>query len=278
MSLATERRVAKLETQLTPTELVLRWLAEAHAFDNFIAYTNSLIVAAAPEFPMDRLAREAQASAQLRNQKLPREQAERAVRHAIVGTVFRVQLVLRINVVAQEALDREVLVQAALSAYLGLAIAPSDEKRMDKGPIGVASIRDVAFARVNELHAMEAARVAVEERYLDARPALFPAALRAWTEQQTASERLAVMALRLAELDGAAPPADDDSAAFDARVAQLVADHVEPARSKAYDELGDGRRAMNVALRWLRPKVLGGDPRQATVAELDRVSMRPNTQ
>jgi hypothetical protein len=47
--------------------------------------------------------------------------------------------------------------------------------------------------------------------------------------------------------------------AFEARVAQLVADHVEPARSKAYDELGDGHRALGIAVRWLRPKLLADE-------------------
>ena len=32
---------------------------------------------------------------------------------------------------------------------------------------------------------------------------------------------------------------------------QLVADHVEPARVKALDEMGEGRRAASVAMRWL---------------------------
>jgi hypothetical protein len=39
-----------------------------------------------------------------------------------------------------------------------------------------------------------------------------------------------------------------------ARVEQLVADHVEPARVKALDEIGEGRRAASVAMRWLAPK------------------------
>ncbi len=48
------------------------------------------------------------------------------------------------------------------------------------------------------------------------------------------------------------PPADDPEA-FETRVAQLVADHAEPALVKAQDEMGDGRRAVAVAMRWLRP-------------------------
>jgi hypothetical protein len=30
---------------------------------------------------------------------------------------------------------------------------------------------------------------------------------------------------------------------------------VEPARVKALDELGEGRRAMSIAMRWLEPKL-----------------------
>jgi hypothetical protein len=94
----------------------------------------------------------------------------------------------------------------------------------------------------------------VERKHLDGVTALFPAAVREWAEQRTRSETLAVTAFRIAELDGFGPPPPDDEAAFDARVAQLVADHVEPARSKAYYELGDGRRGLSLAIGWLRSK------------------------
>ena len=50
--------LAHVEAQLTPTELVLRWLAEAHAYDSFGRYTASLLDADPNAFPMDRLARE----------------------------------------------------------------------------------------------------------------------------------------------------------------------------------------------------------------------------
>ena len=66
---------------------------------------------------------------------------------------------------------------------------------------------------------------------------------------------MAVIALRMAELDGADAPPADNPGAFDARVAALRSDLVEPARSKAYDELGDGRRAMTIAVGWLAPKL-----------------------
>jgi hypothetical protein len=61
------------------------------------------------------------------------------------------------------------------------------------------------------------------------------------------------------ELDGAEPAPPDDLMAFEDRVAALVTDLIEPARSSAYDEVGDGRRALAVAVQWLRPKLLA-DP------------------
>ena len=99
----------------------------------------------------------------------------------------------------------------------------------------------------------------IEEGYLNATAAVFPSAQRAWSEQRTRSETMTVIAIRLAELDDAEPAPRDDSVAFDQRVAALVGDLVEPVRSQAYNELGDGRRAVSVAVRRLRPKLLA-DP------------------
>jgi len=108
---------------------------------------------------------------------------------------------------------------------------------------------------VTELHALETARGRVEARFLDGAPALWPAGRRGWDEQRSQNETMAVLALRLAELDGYDRPVPEDPAAVEGRVEQLVADHVEPARSTAYDALGDGRRAVAVATRWLGPKL-----------------------
>jgi hypothetical protein len=253
------RRLEKIEASLSPTALVLRWLAEAHTYDDFTTYTRSLVEVEPPTFPLDRLAHEAETTARQQARGLPREEANAATRTAIVETVFRVQLVLRIITLAQEFLDREALIQAALSAHLALAI-DADDRHAERATLPIARFRDVLIGRVNELHALEAARLEVEHRYLDGVVALFPAGQREWEIQRTESEREAVIAMRLAEFDGAAPPPDDDPVAIKARVAQLVADHVEPARLKTYDELGDGLRALRIAVRWLRPKILADGP------------------
>jgi hypothetical protein len=254
-----ERRLAQVEAALTPTELVVRWLADAQTYDDFTTYTRSLVQTEPPTFPLDCLAHEAEAAARQQTRGLPREEAQAAIRQAIVGTVFRVQLVLQIYILAQEFLDREALIQAALSAHLALAIE-ADDRHSERATLPIAKCRDLLVGRVSELHAMEAARLEVERRYLNGIATLFSARQRAWDVQRTESERGALIAIRLAEFDGAEPLTDDDPVAVEARVAQLVADHVEHARLKAYDELGDGRRAVNIAVRWLRPRILAEDP------------------
>jgi hypothetical protein len=93
-----------------------------------------------------------------------------------------------------------------------------------------------------------------EARYLDGHTALFPDAVRTWDEQVHEGERLAVMADRLAELDGAARPELDIQDAVEARVPALLADLVEPAKVTALEKLGEGDRAFRIATSWLRSR------------------------
>lgn len=113
----------------------------------------------------------------------------------------------------------------------------------------------MALARLAEWRALETARSRVEARYLDGHPALFPATIRDWAEQLERIATLAGLAERLAELDGLDPSPPEDPDAVAAQVDQLVADHVEPARVKALDASGEGRRAVAIAMRWLEPKM-----------------------
>lgn len=177
---------------------------------------------------------------------------DKAVRRSLVETMFRGQLVLGINVRSQDFLDREGLIYVILVSQVAIAVNVPDAP-VEGAPLArLVQARDLLLGRVTELHAFEAARDRVEARYLDGARADFPAARRAWDRQRHDSEEAAVMALRLAELDGAPAPPPDDPVAFEAKVIALAADLVEPAKSKAFNELGDGRRAQSVAAAWLR--------------------------
>jgi hypothetical protein len=64
------------------------------------------------------------------------------------------------------------------------------------------------------------------------------------------------MAIRLGEFDGIALPEPEEQDVSSARVANRLADLVEPAKTTALEKLGEGERAMRVATRWLRTKVV----------------------
>jgi hypothetical protein len=250
------RRLDQLEATLSPTERLKAWLVEAHANDTFDAFVRADFARGAEDRPLDRLAREAMAAAEAATRGRPREERQQAAHTAILQTVFRFQLVLRTVVLAQEFLDHEALVQGLICA--GLAVLTMNDSKPHRPlfpsyEVGMTAMRDAAVVRASEMRAIGAARTRVEARYFDGVGLLFPAQAREWVEQLERTERIATSTSRLAELDGLAPAPAGDSEAFEQRVARLVANHVEPALSKAHDEMGDGRRAVAVAMRWLAP-------------------------
>ena len=250
-STSTARRLASVEATLTPTQIVLRWLEEVHRYDDMPSYMRSLLDRPIGDFPMDRLCREARDIAMVRSRGKSGADIDKAVRRSLVATMFRGQLVLGINVRSQDFLDREGLIYVALVSQVSLAISVPDAP-FEATPLArLVQARDLLIGRVFELHAFEAARSRVEARYLNGARADVPAGRRAWDRQRQDSEEAAVMATRLAELDGAPPAPPDNPVAFEANVIALAADLVEPAKSKAYNELGDGPRAQTIAAAWL---------------------------
>jgi hypothetical protein len=253
-----ERRLARVETSLSPTELVLRWLNEAHGHDSFVAYSRAIYALGPGALPLDRLVRDARGAAEAGSVRGLREKREEAIRAAIRQTVFLFHLVLQTIVLAEAALEREALMCTALSAHLGLVMADdgnAGHSIFQSRAEGLTALRGGAVARASELLALETARQRVEARYLGGHPALFPATARSWKEQRVRTETLAEIIVRLAEFEDLPPLPADDPGDFEARVSELVADHVEPARVKALDEIGEGRRAVFVAMAWLEPKL-----------------------
>ena len=261
-----KRRVAAIEASLSPTGLVLRWLAEAHAFGDIEPYVASLLAQDPPVAPLDRLAREAAQGTRTAMRGKGPEVVNAAVRSALRETVFRFELVMRINVTAHELLDRQQLLDALFAAQLAL-LASEDGKtsRADATYLErFALVRRVVAMRAVELAASEAARGIVEGRFLDGHRALFPDVAAAWDEQVKSTEVIADTVVRLAELDGAPPAVPPDPEALSRRTTELVADLVEPAKADALEKAGEGRQALAIASAWVRgklaPKAAGGDP------------------
>jgi hypothetical protein len=246
------RRVAAVETALSPTQLVVGWLAEAHTFGDVGSYVASLIAGDPPVSPLDRLARQAARGARNANHGKRAEVIDTAVRSALRETVFRFELVIRINLSAQEMLEREALIAAALAAQI--ALLTYEEHRAGSVDERLAARHDLLGLRVDELRAAQEVRSVVEGRYLDGHAALFPDVAHAWDEQVHSTKVIADMAARLAELEGALPPVPPGPERLSHRTAELVADLVEPAKSTALEKLGEGRRAFGIATGWLRTK------------------------
>jgi hypothetical protein len=247
------RRLTAIEADLDPTQRVVAWLAEAHAYDTFDAYTRMVLAGDPPDLPLDRLPREAIAAVRGRRSRGSPD-VEAAVREAIRGVVFRIHLVLRIIDLTDGALRHEGLVLALLTAHVSLTLEA--EERAATVGIHLAHQRDLLLDRVAELLALQEARRRVEERYLAGHPALFPATARQWDEQLRNSQETAVMTLRLAELEGAEPidearqlvPRPD-------RIEACIGDLVEVARIKTLDDMGEGHAAAERIRRWLGPKL-----------------------
>jgi hypothetical protein len=253
-----ERRLARVETSLSPTELVLRRLDEAHGHDSFVAYRRAIYALGPEALPLDRLVREAQSCAEAGARHGPREKRDETVHAATRRTVFLFHLVMQSIALAEATLDREPLMCTALSAHLGLVMADDGDAGHSifrSRAEGLTALRGGAVARASELRALETARARVEARHLGGHPSLFPAIVRSWTGQRERTNAIAEITIQLAKFEGLPPLPADDPGDFAARVSELVADHVEPARVKALDEMGEGRRAVSIAMAWLQPKL-----------------------
>jgi hypothetical protein len=238
------RRLDAIEVALDPTARVLRWLAEAHEYVSFERYIEATLTARR-EMPVDRLVRES--IAVVRTQRQGPAEAEKAVQAEVRATLVPFFIILRINEVTAQALERELLLHGALTAYLLLSI----ERGTRRPELPPARVRDLAVARVGDLHALRDARAIVEQRFLGGEQALFPAAQREWDAQFVRTDLLARMAVRQVELDRGAPVDGGSPLVPEGRTARCVDDLVEPARAKTLDLLGDGQGAMTRIRGWL---------------------------
>ena len=263
------RRVSKLEEALSPTQLVLRWLAEAHAYGDVPAYVASLLAKDPPVAPLDRLVREAAQGARTAMRGKRPEVVNAAVRTALRETVFRFELVMRINVTAHDLLDHQTLLEALFAAHLALLLHDDRKERLaDESHLRrLAQCRDLTALQVRELLATREAISLAEARYLDGHSALFPEIAGAFDNQVQRSQDLAERAADIAELDGVQPADETDLETLESRTNELMSDLVEPAKSTALEKLGEGRPAFAIANAWLRGKLAAGPTAMVATAK-----------
>ncbi len=88
------------------------------------------------------------------------EVVDKAIRAGLRETVFRFELVMRINVTVHELLQKEALIDAAISAHIALLTSEGREARRRDATYleSFATLRHLLLFRVNELRAAREAR------------------------------------------------------------------------------------------------------------------------
>ena len=128
-----ERRLAAVEAALTPTELVVAWLEEAHGYGSLEAAVRSTLAEAKPVPPLDKLARAAADGARTQAKGQRADKRSKAIDTAVSETVARFRLVLRIITVACDLLDRQLLLEGLFGARLGLLLT-TDQHSAKRDP------------------------------------------------------------------------------------------------------------------------------------------------
>lgn len=268
-----ERRLAKLEGALSPKAATLLWLAEAHQFGSLSAYVEWLIDQPISAAPLARVPAQARAAVLEAMRGQPREAVREAAHGAVRDAIFLVELVVRLNSVAEEAIRIEGVRYAAFfwemrAITAEAALARRNRSRADRQGSSLVE-RWQAWCEgstglLTVIYAAEEARLLLERRYLDGHPAVFPDATADWERLRERAEGLASLSdgpplpvgrrrvPRSAEikppdlgLDALRPGARAQAPALAARL-------IEEARAATLDVLGDTDGATSMVARRLR--------------------------
>jgi len=264
-----ERRLAKLEGALSPKAATLLWLAEAQQFGSLPAYVAWLIDQPISAAPLERVPMQARAAAVGAMRGQPRDAVREAAHHAVRDAIFLVELVLKLNVAAEQTIRIEGLRYAVLFWEMQAisAEAQLETASPSRGTSGGRNTRWTAWraavaSLIGSLCAAEGARALLGRRYLESTPTLFPDVAAGWQRLGEQVERLAgfgdLGGVTAATVDGGRRLRDRPRidlrqlrAAALRRAPMEAASLVDEARAAALDVLGDTAGAPAIAARWL---------------------------
>ena len=260
-----QQRLARLEGALSPRGATLLWLTDAHQFPTLPAYVGWLIDQPKEAAPLWRVPEQAETAIRGVMRGEPREAIRQAVRQTIRDAVFLVELVIRLNLAAEETTRFEGLRYAALFWEMRALTAEAELERSADGSAGRRPIaqrwaawRTAVTAWLTDLAVADEARLLLERRYLDGRGVLFPSLGRDWSTLRETGARLAARADTLPGLrDGISRRSSRQDltprrTAVADRAAAQAAGLADTARETALDLLGDTEGAVAIAERRLR--------------------------
>jgi hypothetical protein len=263
-----ERRLAKLEGVLSPKAATLLWLAEVHQFASLPAYVTWLIDQPISVAPLERVPTQARAGALEAMRGQPREAVREAAHAAVRDAIFLVELVLKVNVAAEETIRIGGLRYAALfwemraiGAEAQLESAePSrgtNARRRARGPAWRLSVASLVVS----IYAAEEARVQLERRFLGGTSILFPDLGADWLRLHDQAERLAGLGALVGATTAMVDRARRSRPQIDVRQLLVAAAHrapeeaasfVDAAWAAALDTLGDTDGAATILQRRLQ--------------------------
>lgn len=268
-----ERRLAKVESALSPKAATLLWLAEAQQFGSLRAYVAWLVDQPISAAPLERVPSQARAGALEAMRGQPREVVREAAHRAIRDAIFLVELVLKVNVAAEDTIGMAGLRYEARFWQLRAigTEAPLDTgapaRRTRRGcDARLPAWRVATASLVGDLYAGEEVRAHLEHRYLDGTPTLFPDLVSDWQLLREQVERLAdagdVVGVGAGRVDGSRYRRRRTQidlrqlrAAARDRAPEEAAPLVDAARAAALDLLGDTAGAARIAERGLRARL-----------------------
>jgi hypothetical protein len=267
--MSAERRLAKLESALSPTAAVLLWLEEAQAYPSLVAYSRSTLDAPRSAGPLERVVEQADRAAREALRGQGRETVSAGAARARRRAAFRFELVLGLNCEAEEVARLEGLRASALffqmraltadPLFRGVAARRRDPIGVERHASAWQSWRDLVAVLLVTVELEEEARAQLEVRYLDGHAALFADAAGEWANLREMADQLVKLAAilpppgvavrtDLAEVARSDRPDGDRAERVTARVAALA----DQARMTALDILGDREGAAAIVERRLR--------------------------
>jgi hypothetical protein len=197
--MTTERRIAAVESSLTPTELIVAWLTEAQVHSGVDALVRATLAEENFVPPLNRLGHAASDAARTRMNDKPRDEINRTCDQAVRETFFRFHLAMRIVTVCHDILERDFLLTALYSTRMALLLRESEDGVHPDYLKEIEQLRDLVSLSLRSFKAVGAAREEVERRYLAGHAALFPDDAARWTDQLTTSETLEASVIRWRE-------------------------------------------------------------------------------
>ena len=253
-----DRRLAKLEASFGPTEAVLAWLAEAHEHPTLPDHVASLLDAPRNDWPLVRIGARVEAHTRASIKGKAEDVIWKAVRSRVADAYFLVELVIRINLAAEELVRFEGLRWALCSQWcralsLEADLAESGKARPGAGGPGVEAFRSTLSASLIALYTEETARREIEASYLGGRSVLFPALAAEWADIRGRLEMLALVADKVEHLRGDENLALDDLRPCASEQARpRISELADLARAVTLDILGETDRAAAIIERQLR--------------------------